>query len=98
LALYNDQPEEYDEDCSFPILDLSQCSPCSAKDARYSYCMDNINTISTETGTPWEVSKDIQFCSEPPFMGFTWKLDSHTIEILEGKKKKYLDAISEWEA
>jgi hypothetical protein len=98
LALYNDQPEEYDEDCSFPILDLSQCSPRSAEDARYSYCMDDINTISTKTGTPWEVSKDIQFCSEPPFTGFTWKLDLRTIEIPEGKKKKYLDAISEWEA
>jgi hypothetical protein len=96
LALYNDQPEEYDKDCSFPILDLSQCSPHSAEDARYSYCMDDINTISTKTGTPWEVSKDTQFCSEPPFTGFMWKLDLHTIEIPEGKKKKYLDAISEW--
>jgi hypothetical protein len=49
-------------------------------------------------GTPWEISKDTPFCSNPPFTGFTWDIDARTLEIPASKKEKYLAAISTWEA
>jgi hypothetical protein len=60
--------------------------------------MADIDYLSNQTGTPWEVSKDTQFCSNPPFTGFTWDLDKRSIEIPGSKKEKYLAAISAWEA
>ena len=93
----NDQPEEYDEDCSFPILDLSQRSPRSSENARFTYCLDDIDFLSHQLGTPWETSKDTPFCSNPLFTGFTWDIDACTIEIPTSKKEKYLAAISTWE-
>lgn len=64
-TLPNDQLEEYNKDCSFPLLDLSQNSPRSAEDEKFSYCMADINALSEETSIPWEISKDIQFHSDP---------------------------------
>lgn len=53
-TLPDDTFEEFDEDCCFPIRDLSKRSPRSKHDTSFSCCMDNINFFSTETGTPWE--------------------------------------------
>jgi len=94
----NDQPEEYDEDCSFSIKDLSQQSPRSPHDEKFSYCMADIDFFTAPRGIPWELSKDIPFSPNPPFTGFIWNLDSRTVEIPLSKKEKYLAAIATWES
>jgi hypothetical protein len=98
ITLPDNQPEEYDEDCSFPIKDLSQRSTRSTYDAKFSYCMDDIDFFSAEMGTPWELSKDVPFSPSPPFTGFKWNLEDRTVEIPAGKKEKYLAAIATWES
>ena len=98
ITLPDDQPEEYDEDCSFPIKDLSQRSTRSSYDAKFSYCMADIDFFSAEMGTPWELSKDVPFSSSPLFTGFKWNLEERTVEIPASKKEKYLAAITTWES
>jgi len=46
--------EEFDEDCSTPIRDLSNRTPRSFEDARYTYTFADIDNISDELGIPWE--------------------------------------------
>jgi hypothetical protein len=89
--------EEFDEDLSFPILDLSATSPRSFEDARFTFCFDDINRLSKTLGIPWELAKDIPFSSCPPFVGFLWDIASRSISIPPKKKEKYLAAIQEWE-
>lgn len=98
IKLPDDSSEEFDEDCTFPIRDLSRRSPRSPRDAEFSCCLDDIDFFSAETGTPWEPAKDVPFSSKPPFTGFTWNLETCTIKIPASKKEKYLAAISSWEA
>lgn len=89
--------EEYDEDCSFDIEDLSTRSPRSAEDALFTYCFADINQLSEILGIPWELAKDIYFSSRAPFVGFLWDIPTRTISIPENKRAKYLDAIRAWE-
>ena len=91
-------PEEFDEDASFPILDLSQASPRSPTDAEYSHCLADIDALSLELGIPWESSKDIPFGTLVPFIGFSWDLAALTVSIPDAKKAKYTAAISSWES
>jgi hypothetical protein len=91
-------PEEFDEDASFPVCDLSLSSPRSAADSMFSYCMDDVDRLSQELGIPWETSKDIPFASEVPFIGFLWNLTDSSVSIPARKKSKYLDAIVLWES
>jgi len=49
-------------------------------------------------GIPWELAKDIPFCSTPPFTGFIWNLDKRTVDLSTEKRVKYLHAITEWES
>jgi len=90
--------EEFDEDCSTPILDLSNRTPQSAEDSRYTYTFSDIDDISDQLGIPWEREKDIPFGTEAPFIGFTWNLENQTVSIPDPKKTKYLHAIYTWES
>lgn len=94
----NDRFEEFDEDASAPLQDLSNASPRSNDDHKYSYSMQDIDDISDELGIPWEASKDIQFANEVPFIGFSWDLEARTVTLPDKKKKKYIQAIVEWES
>ena len=89
--------EEFDEDCSAPICDLSNRTPRSSEDARYTYTFADIDEISNELGIPWEHDKDIPFRTEATFIGFSWNLESQTVSIPERKKTKYLQMIFTWE-
>jgi hypothetical protein len=89
--------EEFDEDASFPICDLSSLSPRSLEDSAFSFCMADIDRLSNELGIPWETSKDIPFGFEVPFIGFLWNLADSTVSIPARKKSKYLEAIASWE-
>jgi hypothetical protein len=93
----NDHHEEFDEDCSTPILNLSNQSPRSIEDAKFTYAMADIDQLSDELGIPWEITKDIPFSSEAPFIGFLWNLETYTVAIPDSKKTKYLNEIFLWE-
>jgi hypothetical protein len=90
--------EEFDEDCSTPIQDLSASSPRSDEDAAYTYNTRDIQEISAILGIPWKESKDTPFGSEVCYIGFTWNLEFRTVAIPLAKRQKYLTAIAEWEA
>lgn len=90
--------EEFDEDLSFPILDLSSSSPRSPEDALFTYSFEDIDRLSKLLGIPWELAKDILFSPCAPFIGFLWDLSARTISIPDKKKEKYLAAILKWEA
>ena len=92
----NGSPEQFDEDLTSPIRDLSQSSPRSPHDARFSYCMADIDTLSLELGIPWEKDKDIPFGTIVPFIGFSWDITSRLVSLPPSKKAKYLAAITEW--
>jgi len=94
----DDRIEEFDENCSTPILDLSNRTPRSSEDTRYSYSFADIDDISDQLGIPWEREKDIPFGTEAPFIGFLWNLKDQTVSIPEAKKTKYLLAIFTWES
>ena len=51
--------EQFDEDASKPLLDLTSTSPRSPHDALFAYCMADIDDISHELGIPWEKEKDV---------------------------------------
>ena len=46
--------EEFNEDCNFQLQDLSQSSPRSEHDSKFTYNFDDIDAISQELGIPWE--------------------------------------------
>ena len=93
----NGQYEQYDEDLTAPLLDLSSRSPRSHEDAQFTYCMSDVDEISKELGIPWELEKDIPFGNEVPYIGFVWNLELRTVSIPNAKKAKYLAAIFAWE-
>lgn len=94
----NGDIEEFDEDMSLPIRDLSSASPRSERDRLFCYNLDDVNKITNQLGIPWEASKDIPFCSNPTFIGLIWDIDNRTVTLTETKRTKYLAAISEWES
>ncbi|OJA17919.1 hypothetical protein AZE42_12009 [Rhizopogon vesiculosus] len=94
----NDASEEFDEDASYPIQNLSACSPHSPEDAKFSYCMEDIDYLSSMLGIPWKLSKDKAFSFLPPFIGFIWDLPGYAVQLSEEKRTKYLQAILSWES
>ncbi len=92
----NDSIEEFVEDMRHPILDLSQRSPRSKEDAKFSYNLDNIDWISDQLGVPWQLEKDQLWSSTITFIGFEWNLQSKTVGIGKAKKEKYQAAIAAW--
>ncbi len=88
--------DEFDNDCSFPVLDLSSSSPRSEEDAKFTYCLADVDRITGPLGVPWAAEKEIPFCSVPEYIGFFWDLDKRVVGLPEKKKKKYLAAIDSW--
>lgn len=94
----NDCSEDFDEDVSSPIQDLSLRSPRSTEDASFTYCMDDIDYFSSLLGIPWELSKDRPFSTSPLFTGFVWNLTVRTVDLSTEKREKYIRAISDWQS
>ena len=93
--LPNDHVEEFAEDMSMPLRDLSSRRE-QTTDQEHAYSMDDVDKISAKLGIPWERSKDIPFGKVVPFIGFDWDLENKTVSLQEKKKNKYLDAVEEW--
>lgn len=89
-------PEEFDEDCRVPFLDLAEASPRSAEDEPFAYADPEIDALSERLGIRWEPSKSVPFGTEVPYLGFLWNLHERTVCLLEKKRIKYLAAISQW--
>ena len=94
--LPNDQTEEFDEDHSLPLKDLSGASPRPISDHPYCYNIDDIDRVSSDLGIPWETSKDIPFSDRPTFIGLTWNLTDRTVCLAETKRAKYIVALNNW--
>jgi hypothetical protein len=92
----NGKITEFDDDCKFPVLDLSQTSPRPPSDTRHTYSMQDINELSADLGLKWEVTKDTPFSFKPTFIGFVWDFDVHTVTLTPPKRTKYITAIDEW--
>ncbi|KIK80554.1 hypothetical protein PAXRUDRAFT_158369 [Paxillus rubicundulus Ve08.2h10] len=90
--------EEFNEDCTNPIRDLSQDSPHSPHDAQSTYNMSDIDAISETLGIPWEVSKDQPFRPLTIYIGFKWDLEAQIVSLAPEKVTKYLEAIHSWNA
>ena len=90
------RPEEFDEDMTTPLCDLSSTSKCPATDEIFAYADADIDHISEMLGIPWESSKTIPFGFVVPYLGFIWDLKACTVAIAEEKKIKYLNTIEEW--
>ncbi|GBE89618.1 hypothetical protein SCP_1602810 [Sparassis crispa] len=89
--------EEFDDDCQFPIKDLSALSPRSEADKAYTYCFADIDRLSENLGFPWECSKDTLFASVSVYIGLSWDLQELTVGLGSKKRQKYLSAIQEWQ-
>jgi hypothetical protein len=89
------RPEEFDEDNSSPIQDLSATS---SPDVHHPYVYDDIDIdrISDHLGIPWESSKTVPFGTVIPYLGFSWDLAAKTVALPNAKKHKYLTCIHEW--
>ncbi len=88
--------DEFLEDMSFPLKDLSLRSPRSSEDARFTYCMADIDALSDELRVPWQLEKDYPFAHTFPFNGFQWDLESYVVSIPRAKAEKYIKAIDNW--
>ena len=93
--LPNDHAEEFAEDMSTPLRDLSVHRE-ETRDVNYAYSMDDVDAISDRLGVPWERSKDVPFSRVVPFIGFDWNLESKTVSLQNKKKEKYLSTVEEW--
>lgn len=61
IILQNSLSEEYNEDCSQPIMDLLDSLPRSSSDMVFTYNLSDINAVLRELRIPWEPSKDQPF-------------------------------------
>ena len=71
--------EQFDEDCHFSCSDLSSTSPRSSQDSAFAYNMDNMDTISSTLGIPWEIFKDLPFSTWLVFISLIWDLHLLTV-------------------
>ena len=90
------RPSEFDEDMHAQMQDLSTASPRGVQDSEYTYCLADVDAVAEELGIPWERSKDIDFTTVFPYIGFSWDLEANRVSIPAAKKEKYLAAIKEW--
>ena len=93
----NDVSDEFGEDCSRPIIDLSRSSPRSEHDSQFSYGISDIDAISLKLGIPWELEKDQLFGLTTIYLGFLWNLDKRIVSLSPEKTRKYLLAIAAWQ-
>jgi hypothetical protein len=91
-----DSFEEFNENCTFPLRNLSRVSTRSKHDTSFTYAISDIDDISDQLGIPWERSKDQPFDSSTIYIGFKWDLDECIVSLAPTKVEKYLDAIREW--
>ena len=88
--------EEFSENCSYPIKDLTTKSKRSQEDKRFSYNLSDIDEISAELGIPWEITKDQPFAKSTIYIGFVWDLEARTVALSSAKIDKYTRAIDDW--
>ena len=60
------------------------------------YTMEDVDSVSSKLGIPWERLKDVPFTSKVPFIGFDWDLETKTVHIQDKKKEKYINSVVEW--
>ena len=65
---HHGRAEEFNEDCSVPLHDLSHISPCLPTDRKFTYTDTDINHLSIQLGIKWQDTKSIPFGEEVP----TW--------------------------
>ena len=97
ILLPDGASQEFDEDCSTELHDLTNASPHTVEDAHFAYADPDIDELLERLGIKWETSKSIPFGMEVPYLGFRWNLLTHIVHLPEEKKAKYLAAIAEWE-
>ena len=85
--------EEFDEDNSSPLRDLSTSTSPSCQ---FTYDDTHIDRISDYLGIPWDDSKTVTFGSVIPYLGLNWDLDAKVVTLPDPKKHKYLACIEEW--
>ena len=94
----NGEVEEFDEDMSFPIRDLSKDSNRPQSEEPFSCNLDDIDRISAQLGIPWEKEKDQPWSSVITFTGFVWDIEKKTVALSEKKRLKYLEALLSWKS
>lgn len=90
----DERPEEFDEDCTMPVRQLSADG---GEDSEYTYGMHDIDRASDRLGIVWETEKDVGFRFEVPFTGFLWNLQTRRVSISTSKREKYSTAVLEWQ-
>jgi len=90
------QIEEWSEDCSNPLRDLSEHSPRSEHNKLFAYCLQDINDLSRKLGILWELLKDQLFKSSTIYIGFLWDIKLRIVSLSPEKIEKYLLAIHKW--
>lgn len=88
--------EEFDEDYTFPLRNLSCSSPRSQHDSLFTYSFQDIDYISAKLGSVWNLEKDVQFGTSFPFTGFEWDIPNLSVALTEAKRQKYLAALDVW--
>ena len=93
--LPNEHSEEFAEDMSKPLRDLTTTQR-GTEHPEHAYTMNDVDAISARLGIPWEESKDVPFNKIVPFIGFDWNLEEKKVRLQNKKKEKYLGAVVEW--
>jgi len=70
FVFQNGSLKEFDEDCSFLIIDLSDTSTRSVEDSFFSYNFDDIDRESKDLQIPWKPTKDSPFGYANKYIGF----------------------------
>ncbi|CAD7063073.1 unnamed protein product, partial [Tilletia caries] len=58
--------------------------------------LSTISAISDPLGIPWKSEKDVDFCSAPVYIGFTWYIAERCVALPDSKRLKYLAALADW--
>jgi hypothetical protein len=88
--------EEFNEDCKWPLKDLSGQSRRSEHDNLFGYCLADIDDASADLGIIWEKQKDQPFASSTICIGFLWDVGNRVVSLSPPKVDKYLLAIHNW--
>lgn len=62
----------------------------------FHYSLHDIYDVAKQLGWPWKESKTRPFSSEFKYLGFTWNLDTKTVQIPVSKKLRYLTKLEPW--
>nr|VWP02159.1 Structural maintenance of chromosomes protein [Ganoderma boninense] len=95
-VLPDGQAEEFVEDFTFPLRDLSASSTRSHEDSPYTYALGDIDAISQRLGLVWEREKDQDFSSAPEFTGLIWDLEAWRVTLAPKKRTKYLAVLEDF--